>query len=97
MAAILVGLLIGGALALLLAPYPGRAFRARVQQALGRLNAEARGSERFGGGPDADPLQLLKSRFESALQAARDTYQREQTQLGADLARLQSRRLPPPG
>src|SRR5262245_55997091 len=84
---LLIGLLVGAGVALLLAPYSGQRLRSRFLGGADRVRDELRGTERFGGGPDADPIARLKQRFDEAINEARRAYDMRRAELVAELER----------
>src|SRR5947208_2408713 len=69
---LLLGLAIGAALALVLSPYSGKHLRSKLLQAVERARTEVRGTERYGGGEHADPLEAVKRRWNEAMAAEVD-------------------------
>lgn len=82
-----IGLAVGAGLALLLTPYSGKRFRAKLLHGAERLRREVRGTEAYGGGEGADPLHLLKRRVDEALAEARLAYEVKRAELRAELER----------
>src|SRR5439155_5340474 len=84
---LLLGLAIGAALALLLGPYSGKHLRSKLLQAVERARTEVRGTERYGGGEHADPLEAVKRRWNEAMAEARTAYGEKRRELLAELER----------
>lgn len=84
---VLAGLLLGGLLALILAPETGQRFRARLLEGVDRVRGEVRGTERYGGGEAADPIAALRLRTQEALAEARRAYDVRRAELERELER----------
>ncbi len=82
-----LGLVIGGGLALIFTPYSGKRLREKLLAGVERARSEVRGTERYGGGPEADPISVLKRRFEEAMIEARRAYDQRRAELLLELER----------
>jgi hypothetical protein len=84
---LLLGLAIGALLALALTPYSGKRLRSKLIEGVERARSEVRGTEQYGGGEHADPLAVVKRRWNEAMAEARKAYAEKRRELLAELER----------